>query len=896
MNNQFIPAERLRVFISSAQSDEGIFAWSDVRQRVKQYLGECVYLNPFIIEDVASTTPSNQFYQQQLLKSDIVVLLVRGEVRKGTATEYALASKYKKPLLVYFLEDGSTPSLSVVELKSDIQATDCCTYRQVKCFDDIEVQIRNDVIQDVIRYYQSYSLQYPELGDVSTAIVPMHEEVMDSPSVPTKTALAQFSSCYGYIFDLLTMSDVITRKDETQSPFHNLGKLLLSWLVNGDVPSCDSEILRLIEELTPIFSDTEWLKKRWDAIRCEWAGDLNGALAAEQQALSLAKTDQIPQWIVNNILIDCRNMQNEVNQSNRQPFQKNAAQEELNGIETIVHLPVLDRYLGNAYEAVLKEKLKLETAKPGTKFFGSNFETTVNSVENYFFSAVLYGSYSHMVIARDLLFNILWGYAEISEDERLLQGCIKILALKGNAKSFKLTLDCKWDDVYTTVTAGADEIWYLANKSPISNRDAIRQAVIMKLGMYFSDEVFISAQHYLIEMADNIYWGNAEDYFDCLAYNMSRLSPSKVVTAICGILRDQRFHMGGKISNVLMQMHLETVAVSLQKELRDALAERLTFIVSNGGAPQFIAALASQNPDVFEVLSETPENGLDGIEKVFYEINMGRGDWSQVLEKEIQTARSQFEANKDPGKYIGFFELPYATIKKVVREHYSHSMDGLLLEQFIPLCTEVLLSQIEAGTKNNCIDALCDVLICSEECKKALPPKLIEAVSSGDWAECRSVWSGTNDGLSCRALMLRIITGVAGKEELMEWSFGYSKKAQEERVVLAKCLEQYLRNCDSIQNHADATILSIVIQCMEDEYWVVRKYASNSMAMMVMSQYKPLIERKLYEAAIDPSHYVRNNVLQLCKDGLIQDKDIVAKLIQILQNDANYAIRRFATE
>ena len=39
MNNQFIPAERLRVFISSAQSDEGIFSWSNVRQRVKQYLG-----------------------------------------------------------------------------------------------------------------------------------------------------------------------------------------------------------------------------------------------------------------------------------------------------------------------------------------------------------------------------------------------------------------------------------------------------------------------------------------------------------------------------------------------------------------------------------------------------------------------------------------------------------------------------------------------------------------------------------------------------------------------------------------------------------------------------------------------------------------------------------------
>jgi len=898
MNNQFIPAERLRVFISSAQSDEGVFAWSDVRQRVKKYLGECVYLNPFIIEDVASTTPSNQFYQQQLLRSDIVVLLVKGEVRKGTATEYALASKYKKPLLVYFLEDGSVPSLSVVELKSDIQSTDCCTYRQVKNFDDIEIQIRNDVIQDVIRYYQSYSLQYPELGEVPATIIPIHEDTVDStgatPSVPTKTALAQFSSCYRHIFDLLSMSYVVTQKEETRSPFHDLGEVLLNWLVNGDVPSCDSRILQLIEELTPIFNDTEWLKKRWDAIRCEWAGDLEGALEAEQQALCLAKKSKIPQWIIHNILIDCRNIQNEVNQNNRQPFGKNSAQEELDGIDTIAYLPVLDRYCGNVYDAIQKEKLKVETAKPGTRFFGSNFETTINNVENYFFSAVLYGSYSHLVIARDLLFNALWGYAEISGDAQLLQGCIKLLVLKGNAKPFKLILDYKWDDIYTTVASNADLIWSLANKAPIINRDAIKQAVFMKLGMYFSDEAFASAEQYLAEIADSIYWGNAEDYFDSISQNMSRLSQTKVVTTICGILRDQRFHMGGRITNILIQIDLETVDVSLQTELRDALGERLTFIVSNGGSPQFIAALASQNPDIFSPLAEAPDNGLNGIQKEFYEINMGRGDWGQVLESEIQTARSQFEANKEPGKYIGFSERPYATIKTVVREHYSCSMDQLLIEQFVPLCTEVLSSQIEAGTKNNCIDALCDVLICSEECKKALPLELINTISTGNWEACRSVWSGSNEGLSCRVLMLRIITGVAGKDELMEWSFGYGKKEQEERVVLSKCIEQYLRNCDDVQNHADATILSIAIQCMEDEYWVVRKYACNSMAMLVNSQYKPLVERKLYEAAIDPSHYVRNHILQLCKDGCVNDAEIAVKLVEILRNDANYAIRSFA--
>ena len=101
--DKYLPSERLRVFISSAQSNEGGFAWSEVRRRIKDYLSQCVYLNPFIIEDIASSTPSTQLFQRQVERADVIVLLVKGEVRKGTATEYALASKLKKPLFVYFL-------------------------------------------------------------------------------------------------------------------------------------------------------------------------------------------------------------------------------------------------------------------------------------------------------------------------------------------------------------------------------------------------------------------------------------------------------------------------------------------------------------------------------------------------------------------------------------------------------------------------------------------------------------------------------------------------------------------------------------------------------------------------------------------------------------------------
>lgn len=125
-----IPSERLRVFISSAQNNENGTAWSDVRRRIKASLQQCIYLNPFIIEDEASVMPSTQLYQRQVEKSDVVVLLVKGEVRYGTATEYSLSAMLKKPLLIYFIDDEN-PNLDVVKLKMEIETTDRCTYQQV---------------------------------------------------------------------------------------------------------------------------------------------------------------------------------------------------------------------------------------------------------------------------------------------------------------------------------------------------------------------------------------------------------------------------------------------------------------------------------------------------------------------------------------------------------------------------------------------------------------------------------------------------------------------------------------------------------------------------------------------------------------------------------------------
>jgi len=107
-------------------------------------------------------------------------------------------------------------------------------------------------------------------------------------------------------------------------------------------------------------------------------------------------------------------------------------QKELTNLETIVYLPVLDRYLTDIYSALSKEEFKFQTASPNTIFFGTNIGGVINNVENYFFSAVLYGSFTHMVITREILTMVLYRYDDITKKRPLLLDCLKILVVKGD--------------------------------------------------------------------------------------------------------------------------------------------------------------------------------------------------------------------------------------------------------------------------------------------------------------------------------------------------------------------------------------------------------------------------------------------------------------------------------
>lgn len=896
MGYEIVPRNRLNVFISSAQREEDGLQWEELRERIASSLRECPFLNPFIIEENASELSSTQHFLFHVKRADVLVLLVKGEVRPGTSIEVAAAIKENKPILLYFHKEGVLTE-EAERVKREVQRRDYCSYVRVDSFEGIEDRIRQDIVENVIEYYQFKHYENNNTEDVQETSVSFSEEIKTAIYyAPTKAALSLFESAYEHIFDLLNMPILKTEKEVEPSALHALGISALNWLLLGNQISHEDGIPLLLESAQSIYGRTDWLALRWNAILHANNGEFEKALSEEQMALTMARTAGVPNWIESDILIDCRNLRIEIDNMSRQMTFTSPEQQELDKTETIIYLPIADRYIENALEKTLKQEIDLKISPPSTTHLGSNLSYTIRDVVSYFFSALIYGSYTHMFVVRERLADVLFKYSEMLDWPELLFPALKMLILSGNSKKFKQTVETYWDNSYSEIVTNADEYWEFAKRADLPKRDGILLSVISILGLYFSDEAFAEASNYIAGFLPLVYWGNSEDYLKAILDNLRRFSQENVIDIIADIIKEKKYHLGRTLSSILMQVKLDGVSYVKQASLCNVLKENLPQIVERNGNPQLIAALQNSNPDVFAELASIPDNGLKGIEKLYYDLNVGSGDIRQILTEMIAAAKSQFETNKNEGCFTSFAFNPYHTISSIVKDYFSVDIVRDLNESFIPLCKEVFESNAPIPIKGDCCASLCDVLSRFKEESIAIPEIIIPVISElgTDGEEVFLIQHNTTRTFSCRVLLLKIIAGLAKKEDLIGWSMLYSKMTPPERVVLVESIEKYLRYEKTLQDSIDGVILAIVLQCLEDNYYVVRIKACDCLVYFVNSGYHDIAKQKLIEVTLDSSHYVRNRLIRLCRREIIPEEALRNQIIAILQRDANYALRMYA--
>lgn len=116
----------LRCLLASSMRDEGDFNWQPLRDELNRALLKSDIFKPFAIESHASIEPSSSYYLNRLVQSDIVIGIIRSELRPGTSNELYRAIQLRKPLILVKLE-GETSS-DIESLFRYVREMDACTY------------------------------------------------------------------------------------------------------------------------------------------------------------------------------------------------------------------------------------------------------------------------------------------------------------------------------------------------------------------------------------------------------------------------------------------------------------------------------------------------------------------------------------------------------------------------------------------------------------------------------------------------------------------------------------------------------------------------------------------------------------------------------------------------
>ena len=887
-------SEQLRVFISSAQKDENGLAWKDVRQRIKRTLSRCAPLSPFILEDEASPTPSSQFYRRQVEHSDLVVLLVKGEVRPGTLAEYALATQLHKPLLAYFLEDKQTKH-QVKELKNDIETSDYCTYKLVSDFESIEYIIWKDIMDSIVREFQDkyYTSQLENNRTVNPFINEYNPNYLSG--IPSRIEMAKFNSCYNHLFEILGFNHFVKKTEDSE--LHVLGISLIQWLYTGQWMVKNKDIDMLISESAEIFKKTDWLKKRWKAIYFALNGDFKKALSVEKSALKMARETNESAWVISNILIDCRNFEMSIYHRQHQYAVKGKFQRELETQNMIVCLPPLDRYLNNIYKNVEDDENRVKTASPYTELYGSHFSYALADLANYMFTAAIYGSYTHLQKSRDIFAYILDHYSEIIDESYLAFEAFKQHLLTGNTREFKLYIEYSWDTQYAFITSRADELWKLTDFVIATSRESMKLLVFSYLGLYLSDSEFKKTTKYIYDYSKNVYSNNSELYFNAILKNLERLNPNRVVESIVPIIAERRYSVGDKFSRIILYISLDKISERNLRKLASVLREQFSYLMSVNGDPQMLAALVYYDKIIFSDLEQIADNELNGFQKELYRMNLGLNRGESVLKEEIESARIQFENNRKEGVLVEYANNPYSMIGMIVRkEPDNKEIDRMVVHDFIPLAIDILNSDAPVQVKEPCLTCLDEILGHMNKKGETLPSALRDALLKVDINKGTDFsGSGTRRLLDIRLMMAKILVESANISSLLQWCYDFGNLDIREKIGIIDCLEMYLFRKRNSSTHFDPLILSFILQCSSEKNYLIRKNAIRCLAYVLSSSQNETILVAFNRAVYDPSDSVRMTLLNLCKSDFLSSK-IAKNAIKILRNDANYCIRRKARQ
>lgn len=829
-------SHKIKVFISSQHGDNG--KYDCVRRKLKKTIEETglAYVYTFEQEAASTLTVGNHF-SWGLADSDLCIFLIDNAdgVSPGVQKEIDIVKRNNKKALYYFCDETSQEKTAVEQsLVNSLYAKSKTVHR----FEDLSQNGAQSLIDDIsyIYHYYCQGKLLPKEDQDEDRSRNLNLNNISNQRIVTapKSVIKNIDKCKAYIYNLVfgySRGNIFDKNAEDRtSELDEWGNQFLEVLF-GDKTIKSFNTGLFLEVLAEIQGEDYHglVRQRWNAIQAYYLGKVDCSIKLLEGVLRQAKNQLKPDWVIQDILIDLRNLQL-INNTERNCFFDSEAQKELNEFQEELYYPALDRIHNSLQSKYISGLYKKKIESPYSVTFGNDFNQYVELLASSFIVSVYNGSLTHILLFYDELKDFVFYLSSKYDDWHFRKDLLKYAVFSGSEKEIK-GLQGAYPELLNMMTEKeAKEIVMFCTNEPVMYKRFSSELLAMRaIGYYLNESDYSIYEKALLEKIqrwienDSRAVINGQNIFLCLSGIGLRMEQNKLAEICCSFMEHHLSRWYVDMFNFIAQ----TIDLNkLSSNLATRLIQDIISVMDNEqerqrvlDAPKFLFIFRKQNKDITAELDYKVAKVLPHYYNDVYLLETQSGDEAYYLAYISDYLEEIEENNLNQGKNGHYFKhgsRKIATIRNILIGENLICPKELLERMILSVADTLIVSKEDFVTKLDAVSLLiCIALKYKDDLDKNIDV-IRNIVEKADEIEDidMTFMSSNIDKLSLKiaVALLGTAIGMDSFSVLLE-GMAYLKDDVATTVSVTRTLIEYLENTNEVifPRNVEALVLQNVL-------------------------------------------------------------------------------------
>lgn len=907
---------KLNVFISSKIDDR----YKLIRHALKTLLMETgLIASVYAFEQEASSQNTQRAYLNEISLSDLCIFLIDNAdgVSDAVYKEHKQAINTGIHRLYFFCDECSKDE---IPLHRELRQSGETIYRTIRAFAEIPKVAYEHAIQDVLDWYRKRESILDSDTDRISKIQPKTETNIfqtESLIALNKRVFTRYSDNNILTRVLNPYGDTLFRdeKDESTS-YDNLCADFLRMVIHHKPFNIDTftQLQDAVLSSPAAINDIlDVLQLRFGAIAEYYSGNLDACLTKIREAYEIIKgKESIPEWIVNDIAIDMRNISTMLDQTKNKMQFKSEGQTILDKSTETVYYPLLDRFSENQKSKLLKEHFEMLTESPYTYRMGI-MSGAFDDIASCFNIAVRFGSLSNILITCNRYTDVLFTKYADCKDVRLFCVLVRMYILEQDEKSLSKVVKTYHNSIDAVTADDIEVIIDSIETVPFGHKRFASVCLLLEyFGYYMSEEqyqkqadIFFAQSNAWCENDDSKYVASGNSILRTALAIIGRSENTLILKLAMTFLSKGMWRFCDGALKILKNIDYSICSEEIQVWTMEQLIAFLSIenLVDNLDLHYAIISFRKSATIDISPLDNTVKEKAPTFYIGIYDLEFGLHNNPQNhIDKYIQEAKQRIMYNESGVYYTSYSYSPCDIIRNILK------YDGIKLEDD-KISEMVTLIQDTIFNINNQGDAKEGALSLAIYLWNTYPAhdvwtqfyKLTMAQES-DILKARfdSMFGGhSSNTLRCCYLLLKISMKCSSLEEAtigFSAMYSYPKR---DFISALNYLGRYLSDADVaiMDNGILGIILNFVLSVDGDYHSDALSYAVAALTELLRAQsYATVALERLSYLMINADSYTKVKILRKVSKTEYIKTDLGQYILQNGRTNNHYFVKKLANE